>query len=78
MSDAQQTTIYGLTPEAIRSINLVRNKVRDELGFLPEIALVASAMLLAAAKQSNVIDEVRTYGAKMYAGAIQPVTEQQI
>lgn len=70
----QDNNLYGLSKEAYAAVQEIRKTAGKHLGMRPEISLVASAMLVSAARQPNVLHEIATYGARVYqSGAGQDV-----
>lgn len=55
-----------VTLEANEAVKTVRNRVAKVIGARPEMSIVASAMLIEAAKMDNLEIAVRKYGAKLY------------
>ena len=55
-----------VTLEASDAVKEVRNRVGKVMGARPELSIVASAMLIEAAKMENLENAVRKYGAKLY------------
>ena len=55
-----------VTAEANDVVKEVRNRVAKVMGARPELSIVASAMLIEAAKLNGLEDVVRKYGAKLY------------
>lgn len=55
-----------VTLEASDAVKEVRNRVAKVMGARPELSIVASAMLIEAAKMENLEIAVKKYGAKLY------------
>lgn len=56
-----------VTTEAIDAVKNVRKAVQKIMPTRPDLAIVASAMLLAAASQQDIAELVKKYGARVYA-----------
>ena len=55
-----------VTMEALEAVKDVRSAVSKIMATRPDLAIVASAMLLAAAKQGEIAQFVKEYGARIY------------
>ena len=56
-----------VTEEAFEAVKAIRKAVQAKLGMRPELSIVASAMLLDAAKIPDVVDSVKRYGQALYS-----------
>ncbi|QBB69431.1 hypothetical protein ELE36_03040 [Pseudolysobacter antarcticus] len=56
-----------VTMEALEAVKDVRSAVSRIMATRPDLAIVASAMLLAAAKQGEIAQFVKEYGARIYS-----------
>jgi hypothetical protein len=56
-----------VTDEAIEVVKSVRKAVQASLGMRPELSLVASAMLLQAGKDLEIVSIVKQYGSQIYS-----------
>ena len=52
--------------EAVDAVKAVRQSAHKAIGFRPELALTASAMLLAAAELPDIAERVQAYGRRVY------------
>ena len=62
-----------VTEEAFEAVKAVRKSVQSNLGMRPELSIVASAMLLEAAKIPEVVEAVQRYGLSLYSKGSQSV-----
>lgn len=60
---------------AADAVKQVRSAAQKTIGMRPELSLVASAMLLAAAQLPNIAERVRAYGQSVYSGGLQLTVE---
>jgi hypothetical protein len=58
-----------MVEEAFQAAIEIRKQVQARLRMRPDLSIVASALVLAAAKHPDVVDEVARYGLEMYAKA---------
>jgi hypothetical protein len=64
-------TKVPVSEEAMEAVKAVRKSAHQRIGLRPELSLVASAMLLAAAELSDIDDRVRQYGQRVYGSPAQ-------
>jgi len=55
-----------VTNEAVEAVKVVRKEAAKFIGMRPELSLVASAMLLAAAELPDICDRIKAYGQQIY------------
>jgi hypothetical protein len=60
-----------MVEEAFQAAVEIRKQVQARVRMRPDISIVASALVLAAAKMPDVVDEVARYGLEAYARAAQ-------
>jgi len=53
--------------EAADCVKATRKRAQQHIGMRPELSLVASAMLLHAAKDPGILEEIRVFGAAIYS-----------
>ena len=56
-----------VTEEAFEAVKQVRQAVHAQLGMRPELSVVASAMVLLAGKNPELMEAVTQYGLRMYS-----------
>jgi hypothetical protein len=61
-----------VTEEAFEAVKTVRKDVQVHLRMRPELSLVASAMLLEAARMPSLIEAVKRYGQSVYSNDPSP------
>ena len=55
-----------VTADAMEVLKAVRKEAAARIGMRPDLGIVASAMLLAASKVSDMPQQVKEYGARIY------------
>ena len=65
--DESAGTKVPITEEAFEAVKAVRKAVQAKLGMRPELSIVASAMLLDAAKIPDLVESVKRYGQALYS-----------
>jgi len=58
-----------VSPEAETAVKATRKAAQGVIGMRPELSLVASAMILEAAKMPTIAECVKAYGQRIYNGA---------
>jgi len=64
-----------VTDEAMEAIKVTRKASQAVIGMRPELSLVASAMILEAAKMPAIAESVKTYGQRVYNSVVAAKTE---
>jgi len=59
-----------VTDEAMSAIKATRKAAQTAIGMRPELSLVASAMILEAAKMSTITASIKAYGQRVYSSAV--------
>ena len=62
-----------ISEEAMEAVKAVRKAAQSLIKMRPELSLTASAMLLAAAKLSDIAEIVQRYGQSVYSGGVKLV-----
>jgi hypothetical protein len=61
-----------VTEEAFDAVKIVRKAVQASLRMRPELSVVASAMLLEAARMPDMVDAIKRYGQSIYSKDANP------
>lgn len=64
-----------VTDDAMEAIKVTRKAAQVVIGMRPELSLVASAMILEAAKMPTIAESVKAYGQRVYNSVVATVTE---
>ena len=64
-----------VSDEAMEAVKTVRKASQAVIGMRPELSLVASAMILEAAKLPAIAESVKAYGQRVYSSAVNTMTE---
>lgn len=64
-----------VTEEAMEAIKATRKAAQAVIGMRPELSLVASAMILDAAKMPAIAEAVKAYGQRVYNSVVAAKTE---
>lgn len=64
-----------VTDEAMEALKATRKAAQAVIGMRPELSLVASAMILEAAKMPTIAEAVKAYGQRVYNSVVTAVTE---
>lgn len=64
-----------VTDEAMEALKAARKAAQAVIGMRPELSLVASAMILEAAKMPAIAEAVKAYGQRVYNSVVAAVTE---
>jgi hypothetical protein len=68
-------TKISVTNEAMAAVTATRKAAQAHIGMRPELSLVASAMILEAAKLSTIAESVAAYGRRLYNSVANVKTE---
>lgn len=63
-----------VSDEAMEAVKATRKTAQGVIGMRPELSLVASAMILEAAKMPAIAECVKAYGQRVYSSAVASVT----
>lgn len=64
-----------VSEEAMEAIKATRKTAQVVIGMRPELSLVASAMILEAAKMPTIAESVKAYGKRVYNSVVAAKTE---
>lgn len=64
-----------VSEEAMEAVKAVRKAAQGVIGMRPELSLVASAMILEAAKMPDIAEAVKAYGQRVYNSVVAAKTE---
>lgn len=64
-----------VSDEAMEAVKTVRKASQAVIGMRPELSLVASAMILEAAKLPAIAESVKAYGQRVYSSTVNTMTE---
>jgi hypothetical protein len=64
--EPSDTAKLPVTEDALEAVKAIRKEAAARIGMRPDLGIVASAMLLAASKVSDMPQQVKEYGAQIY------------
>ena len=73
--EPSETVKVPVTDEAMEAIKATRKAAQVVIGMRPELSLVASAMVLEAAKMPAIAESVAAYGRRVYNSVVAAKTE---
>ena len=77
LEPSQQAKLH-VTEEAADAVKAVRKAAQAVIGMRPELSIVASAMLLQAARLADIAHSVAEYGRCVYASAAHVASDSQL